>query len=145
GTAAAVRWRISNDQEFSSFPPEVLSVDEVNGMLEEREDMRRRREYRGADEVLKKVYTMPRDGRRIAVDDKEKRWTVYEVYEGKKGGGGGRATGGGEEGEGKTDREKCVEILTTHEPGKVGEVTKLLDKFEGKEKQILKRLRERYL
>ena len=141
-------WGVGSKQKGEDFEG-VLDVEEVNGLLEERDRCRMKREYREADGILKRVYGMPKDGRRIAVDDTLRRWVVIQ----------GRKEEEVEELEeleelGELEeleekgiegiREECLRLVEENDIGKVQEIRGLLDKFVGKEGQILKRLRERY-
>ena len=44
-----------------------------------------------------------------------------------------------------TDSERCLRLVKEHNPSKEGEVRAMLEKFPGRERDVLKKLKMRYL
>jgi hypothetical protein len=110
-----------------------VNPDLVNGLLQQRDIARREKDFTTADSLLEEARTSADNNLSLRIHDESRTWRIWTdeppprqvVHR-------------------KSPAEECMEILREHAPDKVEEMQVLLDKFPGREYNILKKLQQRY-
>ena len=150
----------------------MLDEENLLDLLNKRDKARSRRDFGLADRLLKEVYGCVQTGEwRVVVDDSKKTWKLWEDVHREKEEGEreerkeekyGKFERGGEKAKepvsfGRSPpsfgsapvfsaREKCLALVREKTPGsgKEEEMVAILDKFVGKEEEVLRKLEERF-
>ena len=106
----------------------------VNALLKQRDIARREKDFATADALLNEARDSPDGDLYLRIHDESRTWRIWtdeaparEVVHR------------------KSPEEQCIEIVAEHAPEKVDEVRLVLEKFPGREYQVLKKLKQRYL
>ncbi|KAL7566410.1 hypothetical protein ACA910_000893 [Epithemia clementina (nom. ined.)] len=111
-----------------------VNPDLVHGLLAQRDIARREKDFQTADALLQQARNAPDGDLYLRIHDESRTWRVWT-----------------DEPPPKpfaphlSPSERCIAIVEEHDPEKVADVKLLLEKFTGREYQILKRLKQRYL
>ena len=123
-----------------------VNADLVNGLLKQRDIARKEKDFRTADTLLEEARNSPGNSLQLRIHDESRTWRiwtdtppprpVHEIY--------------GKEQEEESvpalsAAEQCIAIVQANAPNKIGEVTKLLEQFPGREYNILKKIKQQYL
>ncbi len=116
-----------------------VNADLVNGLLKQRDIARREKDFATADALLEEARTSPDGDLYLRIHDDSRTWRIWTdrppprelLY--------------GRQAEKKTPAEQCIEIVSEHAPEKVSEIEIMLERFPGREYNILKKLKQRYL
>jgi len=120
----------------------------VEGLLKQRDIARREKDFHTADALLEEARDSPDGHLYLRIHDESRTWRIWTdekparpLQDNYGGGGGGRER---EEQVRKSPSEQCIDIVTKYDPAKIEEVRTLLEKFPGREYNILKKLKQRY-
>lgn len=125
-----------------------VNPDLVNGLLAQRDIARREKDFTTADMLLEEARTAPDGDLNLRIHDESRTWRIWtaekprlnvvshEPYEPR------QAVSPVQR---SSPAEQCISLVTRHDPSKVNEVKKLLEKFPGREYNILKKLRQKYI
>jgi hypothetical protein len=121
-----------------------VNPDLVNALLRQRDIARKEKDFATADALLEEARTSPDGDLYLRIHDESRTWRIWtdeppprpfqqplEVTDSN------RRTK-------QTPAEQCIAIVEEHAPDRVGEIQLLLEKFQGREYQILKSLKKRY-
>jgi RNA recognition motif-containing protein len=116
-----------------------INPDLVNGLLTQRDVARREKDFSTADSLLEEARTSPDGDLNLRIHDESRTWRVWTdkpppskvMY--------------GSISERKTPAQQCLDIVNEHAPEKLAEVESMLEKFPGREYNILRKLKTRYL
>lgn len=111
-----------------------VDPDLVNALLAQRDIARREKDFSTADALLEEAREAPDGDLYLRIHDESRTWRIWTdappqrpvIHR-------------------KTPAEQCMEIVEEHAPEKIGEVKMVLEKFPGREYQVLKKLKQRYL
>lgn len=137
------RWGTQNSWRQIPTTPEndaCVSSDLVEGLLKQRDIARREKDFSTADRLLEEARNAPDGDLYLRIHDESRTWRIWTEerpqmpvsYERR------------EPPVPKSAAQQCIELVTEHEPAKIGEVKNLLKKFPGREFNILKRLKQNY-
>ena len=132
------RWGLKPWRQIPTTPENDACVNPelVNALLQQRDIARREKDFSTADALLEEARTSPDGDLNLRIHDESRTWRIW------------------------TDappprpvshrsdlppEEQCIEIVQEFAPEKVDEVRLMLEKFPGREWQILKKLRQRYV
>lgn len=116
-----------------------VNPDLVNGLLKQRDIARREKDFSTADTLLEEARTAPDGDLNLRIHDESRTWRIWTdrppprdlMY--------------GKQAQKKTPAEQCIEIVSEHAPEKLSEIETMLERFPGREYNILKKLKQRYL
>jgi len=144
------RWKLNPWRQIPTTPENDACVNPqlVEGLLKQRDIARREKDFSTADILLQKARTSPDGGLELRIHDESRTWRVWtdappprpivhdsstEEDDSPKGSPKDRAA------------KECLAIVKQYAPHKVEEIKMVLTKFEGREFQVLKRLKSQYL
>jgi RNA-binding proteins (RRM domain) len=113
-----------------------VNTDLVTGLLAQRDIARREKDFSTADRLLEEARVSPDGDLTLRIHDESRTWRVWtneppprpaSMEQNKMG-----------------PAEQCIMIVERYDPSKVKEVRKLLEKFPGREYNILKKLKQNY-
>jgi RNA recognition motif-containing protein len=125
-------WRqIPTTPEFDA----CVDPDLVEGLLKQRDIARREKDFSTADSLLQQARNSPDGDLYLRIHDESRTWRIWTDSppprpEGQRV---------------RTPAEQCIDIVREYAPDKVDEVGDLLEKFPGREYNILKKLKQRYV
>lgn len=116
-----------------------VNPDMVNGLLKQRDIARREKDFSTADTLLEEARTAPDGDLNLRIHDESRTWRIWTdrppprdlMY--------------GKQAQKKKPAEQCIEIVSEHAPEKLSEIETMLERFPGREYNILKKLKQRYL
>jgi hypothetical protein len=161
------RWSSSNkspkqQQPWRQIPttPEsdaLVNPDLVNALLQQRDGARLERDFATADALLQEARAAPKNKDLfLRIDDDSRTWRVWTpepppppASQQKKPSKNVSSRSDDKDKNRQRQRiqspsEQCIAIVQEHAPNRVGEIQLLLEKFVGREYQILKKLQSRY-
>jgi hypothetical protein len=150
------RWKLPSWRQIPTTPENDACVDPdlVEGLLKQRDIARREKDFKTADVLLEQARNSPDGDLTLRIHDESRTWRVWteappppsqrskdesfpeEDDE--------EENSSSEDPRQRAIRE-CLEIVQEFAPHKVDEIKSVLEKFEGREFQILKRLKTQYL
>mmetsp|Transcript_1677 Transcript_1677/g.2277 ORF Transcript_1677/g.2277 Transcript_1677/m.2277 type:complete len:546 (+) Transcript_1677:131-1768(+) len=113
----------------------------VEGLLKQRDIARREKDFDTADALLEEARDSPDGHLYLRIHDESRTWRIWTDEKP------ARPVEHDQESHGeirKTASEQCIDIVTKYDPAKIDEVRSLLQKFPGREFNILKKLKQRY-
>lgn len=120
-----------------------VDPDLVQGLLKQRDVARYEKDFKTADALLEQARTAPDGDLYLRIHDESKTWRIWTEEPPR------RPVRHAEDVSNPpvilTPAEQCVAICREHAPEKVDEVQTLLAKFPGREFNILKKLKQRYM
>ena len=142
------RWGASKPWRQIPTTPEndaCVNPDLVNGLLAQRDVARREKDFSTADSLLEQARTAPDGDLNLRIHDESRTWRIWTdappppeiMY--------GAQKNSDQFEEKKTPAEQCMDIVNEYAPEKVTEIENMLKKFPGREYNILKKLKQRYL
>lgn len=142
------RWKLQPWRQVPTTPENDACVnpDLVEGLLKQRDIARREKDFSTADALLEEARTSPDGDLTLRIHDETRTWRVWTDEPPPRPLNDQRRR----EDDYPTDpRERaalqCIELVEEFAPEKVDEIKMVLEKFEGREFQVLKRLRNQYL
>ena len=111
-----------------------VNPDLVNGLLKQRDIARREKDFATADALLEEARTSPDNDLELRIHDESRTWRIWTDVPPPRPVAPPKKTAG----------ELCVEIIEEYAPSRMQEMKHILDKFRGREYQILKRLKQTY-
>lgn len=124
----------------------------VEALLVQRDVARREKDFRTADAVLAEIVgAADADNVVVRVHDHTRTWRVWSEESPRRGQGGRPATERNNDRHGSSSSEpidpatQCLNLVARYDPDKTDEVRMLLKSFPGREYNILKKLRQRYV
>lgn len=114
----------------------------VEGLLKQRDIARREKDFSTADMLLEQARNAPDGDLYLRIHDESRTWRIWTDEAPKRP---VRHDTNNEDTESASPSSQCISICQEHAPEKVDEVTLLLEKFPGREYNILKKLKQRYL
>ncbi|GAX19624.1 heterogeneous nuclear ribonucleoprotein M [Fistulifera solaris] len=123
-------------RQIPTTPENDASVDPdlVNGLLTQRDIARREKDFKTADVLLEQARNSPSGDLFLRIHDESRTWRIWtndpplKAVRHQKG-----------------PAEQCLDLLEEFAPHKVDEMKVLLEKFPGREYNILKKLKQLYL
>ena len=121
--------------------------DMVEGLLKQRDVARREKDFKTADMLLEQARTSPDGDLELRIHDESRTWRAWtesrppvgQPYE-------QRSPMPSDPAEARRiAARECVIIVKEHAPEKLEEIVNVLKNFEGREFQVLKRLKQQYL
>jgi hypothetical protein len=105
----------------------------VYGLLEQRDIARKEKDFRTADTLLEEARTAPDGDLYLRIHDESRTWRIWTPEPPPR-----------PVQHQMTPAEQCIELVERVAPDKTDEVRTLLEKFPGREYNILKKLKQRY-
>jgi RNA recognition motif. (a.k.a. RRM, RBD, or RNP domain) len=145
------RWgdRATEWRQIPTTPDNDACVDPdlVQGLLKQRDIARREKDFTTADSLLEQARTAPDGDLYLRIHDESKTWRIWTdappprpVQHSK-----GDDADDEADDASRSPAAQCIAICKEHAPEKMDEVRTLLEKFPGREFNILKKLKQRYL
>lgn len=116
-----------------------VNPDLVNGLLKQRDISRREKDFATADALLEEARNAPDGDLTLRIHDESRTWRIWTDRPPP------RELMYGNQGKTKTPAEQCIDIVSEHAPEKRTEIENMLERFPGREYNILKKLKQRYL
>jgi hypothetical protein len=116
-----------------------VNPDLVNGLLTQRDVARREKDFSTADLLLEEARTAPDGDLTLRIHDESRTWRVWTEKPPH------RELMNDSGSERKTAAEQCLDIVSKYAPEKIPEIEGMLEKFPGREYNILKKLKLKYL
>ena len=113
-----------------------VDTEHVMKLLAKRDRARKIKDFDTADEMLELAHKAPEGDLGLRIHDESRTWRIWTEKPPSR-----HHEGSGDQG----PAEMCLNLVKEHEPEKIAEVQSLLSKFQGREWNIYKRLRERYV
>ena len=110
-----------------------VSSDLVNGLLKQRDIARREKDFKTADALLEEARDAPDGDLYLRIHDESRTWRIWTSEK--------PPSPAKHE---FSPSEQCIALVKEKDPSKVDEVRNLLEKFPGREWNILKRLKSNY-
>jgi hypothetical protein len=143
------RWKLNPWRQIPTTPENDACVNEdmVEGLLKQRDVARREKDFKTADMLLEKARTSPDGDLELRIHDESRTYRVWtesrppvgDAYE-------RRTPMPSDPIEArKAAARECVAIVKEHAPEKMEEIVQVLKKFQGREFQVLKRIKQQYL
>ena len=138
------RWKLNPWRQIPTTPENdaCVNADLVEGLLKQRDIARREKDFNAADSLLEQARTSPDGDLELRIHDESRTWRVWTDAPPP------RPLTITEDGP-RDPRERatreCLSIVEQYAPHKVEEIKSVLKKFEGREFQVLKRLKIQYL
>mmetsp|Transcript_21198 Transcript_21198/g.52147 ORF Transcript_21198/g.52147 Transcript_21198/m.52147 type:complete len:284 (-) Transcript_21198:1768-2619(-) len=138
------RWTLQPWRQIPTTPENdaCVSAELVSGLLQQRDIARREKDFRTADALLEEARTSPDGDLNLRIHDESRTWRVWTEAPP------AHAMHRREERDPRemrmTASEQCIQIVEEHAPHKMGEIKNVLEKFKGREFQVLKRLKNQY-
>lgn len=114
-----------------------VDPDLINGLLKQRDVARREKDFETADALLEEARTAPEGDLCLRIHDESRTWRIWTEAPPPRP---VRHADGQ-----KSAADQCLDLVSEHDPEKVAEIEILLEKFPGREWNILKKLKKRYL
>lgn len=125
-------WRqIPTTPEFDA----CVDQDLVEGLLKQRDIARREKDFSTADSLLQQARNSPDGNLYLRIHDESRTWRIWTD----------NPPPQPDRQRGRTPAEQSIDIVREYAPDKVDEVCDLLEKFPGREYNILKKLKQRYV
>ena len=125
-----------------------MNPDLVSGLLQQRDIARREKDFRTADRLLEDAKSAPDNNLFLRIHDESRTWRIWTEEKPRMAISHGQRENYGQR---ENDRqpamspeEQCIAIVTKHDPSKITDVKNLLQKFPGREYNILKKLKQNY-
>jgi RNA recognition motif-containing protein len=115
-----------------------VDADLVNGLLTQRDIARREKDFSTADRLLEEARVSPDGNLTLRIHDESRTWRIWTNEPPP------RPVSTMEQESKMGPAAQCIMIVEKYDPSKVDEVKKLLDKFPGREYNILKKLKQNY-
>jgi hypothetical protein len=134
------RWGALKEWRQIPTTPEndaCVNPDLVNGLLKQRDVARREKDFSTADALLEEARTAPDGDLNIRIHDESRTWRIWTDKP-------PRELLYGTQDKKMTPAEQCIEIVSEHAPEKLPEIESMLERFPGREYNILKKLKQRY-
>mmetsp|Transcript_28106 Transcript_28106/g.51193 ORF Transcript_28106/g.51193 Transcript_28106/m.51193 type:complete len:557 (-) Transcript_28106:31-1701(-) len=123
-----------------------VNPDLVNGLLTQRDVSRREKDFSTADGLLDEATNSPDGDLILRIHDPSRTWRVWSAEPPRKPIDHQSEPRRNTSNTGVKDPAGlCIDIVTRHDPAKISEVKTLLEKFPGREYNILKKLQQRYI
>jgi len=113
-----------------------VDPDLVTGFLKQRDIARREKDFKTADLLLEKARTAPDNGLFLRIHDESRTWRIWTTER--------PSVPVSHHTPELTAGDQCITIVSKHDPSKVNDVKRLLEKFPGREYNILKKLKQNY-
>lgn len=113
-----------------------VNPDLVNGLLSQRDIARREKDFSTADRLLEEARVSPDGELTLRIHDESRTWRVWTNEPPPRPASVGQNRMG--------PAEQCIMIVEKYDPSKVQEVRNLLERFPGREYNILKKLKQNY-
>ena len=151
------RWKLNPWRQIPTTPENDACVnpDMVEGLLKQRDIARREKDFQTADELLENARTSPDGDLTLRIHDESRTWRVWteappprRVEFPSSGDPPKRVefpSSGDPAHERKRAAQECLAIVEEFAPDKIDEINLVLRKFEGREFQVLKKLKNQYL
>ena len=138
------RWKLNPWRQIPTTPENdaCVNADLVEGLLKQRDIARREKDFNAADSLLEKARTSPDGDLELRIHDESRTWRVWTDAPPPRPMT-SREIGPSDPRERAT--RECLSIVEQYAPHKVEEIKSVLKKFEGREFQVLKRLKIQYL
>lgn len=143
------RWKLKAWRQIPTTPENDACVnpDMVTGLLNQRDVARREKDFKTADLLLDEARTCPDGELTLRIHDESRTWRVWTesrpVFEDNNYQQDNRKSRDPEDMR-MSAADECLSIVEKHAPQKVEEIKMVLDKFKGREFQVLKRLKKQY-
>jgi RNA recognition motif. (a.k.a. RRM, RBD, or RNP domain) len=129
-------WRqIPTTPEFDA----CVDPDLVEGLLKQRDIARSEKDFATADTLLEEARNAPDGDLYLRIHDESRTWRIWTDEPPPRPD--GRIAGRRR----MSPQEECKAIVQKHAPAKIDEMRKVLEKFPGREYNVLKKLKDRYL
>jgi hypothetical protein len=141
------RWGKSPEwRQIPTTPDNDACVDPnlVNGLLSQRDVARREKDFSTADLLLEQARTSPDGDLYLRIHDESRTWRIWTDEPPRRPMKAMTSTTFSNDSSEKEVAELCIELVEQMAPHKVDEVKGLLEKFPGREWNILKKLKQRY-
>jgi hypothetical protein len=133
------RWgkRTTEWRQIPTTPDNDACVDPytVNSLLAQRDRARREKDFDSADVLLEKARTSPTNSLKLRIHDESRTWRIWTD----------KAPPAMRQQETRSVAEQCMDIILKHAPEREDEIRLLLEKFPGREYNVLKKLKNRFL
>jgi hypothetical protein len=113
-----------------------VDPDLVFGLLKQRDISRREKDFRTADNLLEEAKNAPDGDLYLRIHDESRTWRIWTDS--------APPRPVSHERQQLGPAEQCIAIVEKYEPAKVPEVKSLLEKFPGREYNILKKIKKNY-
>ena len=137
------RWtdKLEPWRQIPTTPENDACVDPnlVNALLAQRDIARKEKDFSTADALLEEARTAPDNDLELRIHDPSRTWRIWTSEPPP------RFQDAEPERSQLGPAEQCLAIVEEHAPTRIDEVKNLLEKFEGREWAILKKLKKRYL
>ena len=110
-----------------------VNPDLVNALLEQRDIARKEKDFSTADALLEEARTSPDGELTLRIHDESRTWRIWTD-----------APPPRPVSHARSPTEQCIELVQRHAPEKLDEIQQMLQKFPGREYNILKKLKQRY-
>lgn len=127
-------------RQIPTTPENDLCVNSelVEGLLKQRDIARLEKDFRTADMLLEQARSSPEGNNlQLRIHDESRTWRVWTEEK-------PQFSESRFERNPPNPRDKCIEYIREVDPNKEAEVTNLLDKFPGREWNVMKKLKQRY-
>lgn len=114
---------------------QCVSADLVNGLLKQRDIARREKDFKTADMLLEEARDSPDGDLYLRIHDESRTWRIWTTEKPMSPVGHTRSM---------SPEEQCIALVKKYDPSKLNEVKNLLEKFPGREWNILKRLQKNF-
>jgi len=123
-------------RQIPTIPEQDTCVDPnlVNALLKQRDIARKERDFSTADALLAEARDSPDGDLSLLINDDARTWRVWTNDPPPR-----RSK------ETNNPGQECIDIVTEYAPEKVDEIIMLLNKFPGREYNLLKKLKQRYV
>lgn len=138
-------WKLPTWRQIPTTPENDACVnpDLVEGLLKQRDIARREKDFSTADALLEEARNSPDGELTLRIHDESRTWRVWTEAPPP------QALDQRRSDKPTDPRERavaqCIEIVEEFAPDKIGEIKMVLEQFEGREFQVLKRLKNQYL
>ncbi len=139
------RWKLQPWRQIPTTPENDACVnpDLVEGLLKQRDISRREKDFGTADSLLEEARNSPDGDLTLRIHDETRTWRVWTDAPPPRSE--GERVPERDEDPRERARRECMEIVEEFAPHKIDEIRLVLKNFEGREFQVLKRLKGQYL
>lgn len=132
------RWGLKPWRQIPTTPENdaCVNADLVNALLNQRDIARREKDFSTADALLEEARTSPDGDLNLRIHDESRTWRIWTEAPPPR---------PVSHNESLSPEEQCLALVKEFAPEKADEVSLMLSKFPGREWQILKKLRQRYI
>jgi hypothetical protein len=117
-----------------------VNADLVNALLQQRDIARKEKDFSTADALLEEARSSPDGDLSLRIHDESRTWRIWTEEPPPR-----QEDADANRRARRSPGEQCIAIVEEHAPDRVGEIRKLLEKFQGREYYVLKNLKKRYL